>query len=152
MFPHIENHNFYVDHWYHTVFWNKVREFGALLARHGFLVDQEDIFFLRHDEVRSALDELRFFWSSGGAGAALGPVALARRSSSGASRSMRDARWAPPLALGLAPEEITEPVTIMLWGITTERIQEWLESSAGAARTRCREWRARQGSSRVSPV
>src|SRR5262249_27371829 len=21
----IENHNFYVDHWYHTVFWNKVR-------------------------------------------------------------------------------------------------------------------------------
>ena len=74
VFPYIENHNFYVDHRYQTVFWNKVREFGALLARHGFLVDQEDIFFLRHDEVRSALDELRFFWSSGGAGAALGPV------------------------------------------------------------------------------
>ena len=40
--------------------------------------------------------------------------------------------WAPPPALGLVPEEITEPVTVMLWGITTERIQEWLESSAGA--------------------
>ena len=133
VFPHIENHNFYIDHWYHTVFWNKVREFGALLTRHGFLADQEDIFFLRHDEVRSALDELRFFWSSGGAGVALGPVhwpeIVERRKPIHAA--MR--AWAPPPALGLAPEEITEPVTIMHWGITTERIQEWLESSAGAA-------------------
>ena len=32
VFPHIEDHNFYVDHWSHTVLWNKVREFGALLA------------------------------------------------------------------------------------------------------------------------
>ena len=36
-------------------------------------------------------------------------------------------RWSPPPALGLAPEEITEPITIMLWGITTERVQEWLD-------------------------
>ena len=133
VFPHIENHNFYIDHWYHTVFWNKVREFGALLARHGFLADQEDIFFLRHDEVRSALDELRVFWSSGGAGVALGPAhwpeIVARRKPIHAAMRV----WEPPPALGLAPEEITEPVTIMHWGITTERVQEWLESSAGAA-------------------
>jgi pyruvate,water dikinase len=133
VFPHIENHNFYVDHWYHTVFWNKVREFGALLARHGFLVDQEDIFFLRHDEVRSALDELRLVWSSGCAGAFLGPahwpeMVERRKPIHAAMRA-----WAPPLALGLAPEEITEPVTIMHWGITTEHVHEWLESSAGAA-------------------
>jgi phosphohistidine swiveling domain-containing protein len=133
VFPHIENHNFYIEQWYHTVFWNKVREFGALLARHGFLADQEDIFFLRHDEVRSALDELRFFWSSGGAGVALGPLhwpeIVERRKTIHAAMRV----WAPPPALGLAPEEITEPVTIMHWGITTERVQEWLESSAGAA-------------------
>jgi pyruvate,water dikinase len=132
VFPHIENHNFYIEHWYHTVFWNKVREFGALLARHGFLTDQEDIFFLRHDEVRSTLDELRFFWSSGGAGVALGPVRwpeiVERRKRIHAAMRV----WAPPPALGLAPEEITEPVTIMHWGITTERVREWLESSAGA--------------------
>ncbi len=43
----MESHNFYVEHWYHTVFWNKVREFGELLARHGFLEDAEDIFYLQ---------------------------------------------------------------------------------------------------------
>jgi pyruvate, water dikinase len=37
-------------------------------------------------------------------------------------------RWSPPPALGQIPEEITEPITVMLWGITTERVQEWLSS------------------------
>jgi pyruvate, water dikinase len=129
VFPHIENHNFFLDHWYHTVFWNKVREVGALLARHRFLTDQEDIFFLRHDEVRSALHELRLWWSSGGAGVPTGPAVwpplVERRKS--IYEAMRE--WAPPPALGRAPEAVTEPVTVMHWGITTERVREWLASS-----------------------
>ena len=40
--------------------------------------------------------------------------------------------WAPPPALGPAPDAITEPITVMLWGITGERIQDWLGSSEGA--------------------
>ena len=38
-------------------------------------------------------------------------------------------QWAPPSVLGRVPETITDPVTIMLWGITTDRIEEWLTSS-----------------------
>jgi pyruvate,water dikinase len=125
VFPYVESHNFYVEHWYFTVFWNKVREFGALLARGGFLPDTEDVFYLRHDEVRAALEELRLLWSSGGAGAARGPshwppIVSERRS---IHEAMRE--WAPPVALGRVPEAISDPVTIMLWGITTERIEEW---------------------------
>ena len=129
VFPHIEDHNFYIDHWSHTVFWNKVREFGALLARHEFISDQEDVFFLRDDEVRSALEELRLTWSSGGAGLGRGPAywppIIERR------KSIYDAmsRWAPPPALGLAPETVTEPVLLMHWGITAERVKGWLETS-----------------------
>ena len=83
-----------------TIFWNKVREFGALLKRHGFLADEEDVFLLRHDEVRSALEELRLDWSSGGAGAARGPLvwpSLVER-----RRAIYDAMcaWTPPPALG----------------------------------------------------
>jgi phosphohistidine swiveling domain-containing protein len=135
VFPHIEDHNFYIDHWSHTVLWNKVREFGALLFRHGFLADSEDVFFLRHDEVRSALEELRMQWSSGGVGMprgpALWPPIVDRR------KRIYDAlrRWTPPPALGLAPEAVTEPVTIMHWGITTERVQNWLRSSGGFSET-----------------
>lgn len=65
VYAYVENHNFLIDHRYMTLFWNKVREFGALLAEHGFLVDGEDVFYLRHDEARAALEQLRLAWSSG---------------------------------------------------------------------------------------
>ena len=132
VFPHIEDHNFYIDHWSHTVLWNKVRQFGTLLAAHAFLADPEDVFFLRHDEVRSALEELRLQWSSGGAGVPRGPSlwppTVERRKR--IFEALR--RWAPPPALGRAPEAVTEPVTIMHWGITTERVQEWRRASGEA--------------------
>ena len=114
-----------------TIFWNKVREFGALLARHRFLTDGEDVFYLRHDEVRSALEELRLSWSTGGAGVPRGPgywPSLVER-----RRAIYEAmsEWAPPLALGRLLEEITDPVAIMLWGITAERALQWLSTDGG---------------------
>jgi pyruvate,water dikinase len=129
VFPHIEDHNFYVDHWSHTLLWNKVRGFGALLAEHAFLRDPEDVFFLRPDEVRMALEELRMHWSSGGTGVPRGPVYWppvvdGRKTIHEALR-----RWSPPPALGPAPQAVTEPVMIMHWGITTERVQEWVRAA-----------------------
>jgi pyruvate, water dikinase len=132
VFPHIEDHNFYIDHWSHTVLWNKVREFGSLLSEHAFLADTEDVFFLRHEEVRLALEELRLQWSSGGAGVPRGPaywppIVERRKRIYAALR-----RWSPPPALGATPESVTEPITIMHWGITTDRVQAWLTTSEGA--------------------
>ena len=135
VFPYVENHHFYIDHRYFTIFWNKVRAFGALLARHGFLADGEDVFLLRHDEVRSALEELRLHWSSGGAGVARGPCLwppLVQR-----RRAIYDGMcaWAPPPALGQLLGKMTDPVTIMLWGVTDERVQEWLSSDGDGTET-----------------
>jgi pyruvate,water dikinase len=36
-------------------------------------------------------------------------------------------KWNPTPALGVPPEEVAEPFTIMLWGITTDKVQEWLK-------------------------
>ena len=132
VFPFIEDHQFYIDHRFFTIFWNKVREFGALFARHGFLADAEDVFYLRHGEVREALEELRLDWSTGDAGAPRGPgywppLVERRRSLHEAMRG-----WAPPPALGRVPETVTDPLTVMLFGVTNERIQEWLSSLDGA--------------------
>ena len=33
VFPYVEEHKFYCDYWFLTRWWNKIREFGALLAR-----------------------------------------------------------------------------------------------------------------------
>ncbi len=133
VFPYVESHNFYVEHWYHTVFWNKVREFGGLLARNGFLDDAEDVFYLQRGEVSDALVDLRLAWAAGSDARGPGywpPIVAQRRRIMEAMRA-----WSPPPALGAVPEAITEPLTIMLWGITTERVQEWAaaESDGGGS-------------------
>ena len=80
VFPYVEEHKFYCDYWFLTRWWNKVREFGALLAEHGFLEDTEDVFQLGRHEVAQALDELVLTWATGGARSA---PRTGRRSSRG---------------------------------------------------------------------
>jgi pyruvate,water dikinase len=132
VFPFVENHNFYIDHRYMTLFWNKARDFGALLAANGVLAQAEDVFYLRHDELRSALEELRLWWGAGGSGP---PRAHQHWQKLVAHRnSIYEAmqQWSAPPALGRPPETITEPITVMLWGITTERMNHWLSSAASS--------------------
>jgi pyruvate,water dikinase len=71
VFPYVEEHKFYCDYWFQSRFFNKVREFGALLAKHGFFADGEDVFQLSRGEVMEALEELALTWATGGQ--ALGP-------------------------------------------------------------------------------
>ena len=129
VFPYVEEHKFFCDYWFLTRWWNKVREYGALLARHGFLEDGEDVFQLSRHEVASALDELTLTWATGGQplGPKHWPPIVARR------RELleRLAEWTPPPALGVTPEAITDPMTIMLWGVTTERVREWARQVEG---------------------
>jgi pyruvate,water dikinase len=129
VFPYVEEHKFLCDYWFLTKWWNKIREFGGLLARGGFIEDREDVFHLTRHEVATALDELVLKWATGGQ--ALGPrhwpPIVARRK----ELLERFAHWTPPPALGVVPEAVTDPMTIMLWGVTTERVQEWAGQRAG---------------------
>jgi pyruvate,water dikinase len=131
VFPYVEEHKFYCDYWFQSRFFNKVREFGALLAQHGFLEDGEDVFHLSRHEVMEALEELSLVWSTGGP--ALGPEywppIVARR------RELieRLSEWTPPPALGSMPEAVSDPVVVMLWGVTPQRLQEWARSEDGGA-------------------
>ncbi|HEY2258754.1 MAG TPA: PEP-utilizing enzyme [Solirubrobacteraceae bacterium] len=129
VFPYVEEHKFFCDYWFLTRWWNKVREFGALLAEHGFLKDGEDVFQLSRHEVGSALDELVLTWATGGRplGPQHWPPIVARRK----ELLERLAAWTPPPALGVAPEAVTDPMTIMLWGVTTERVREWARHQEG---------------------
>ncbi|MGZ4216169.1 MAG: PEP-utilizing enzyme [Solirubrobacteraceae bacterium] len=129
VFPYVEEHKFFCDYWFLTRWWNKIREFGALLAEHRFLEDGEDIFQLTRHEVASAFDELVLTWATGGRalGPAHWPPIVARRK----QILERLAEWTPPPALGVTPEAVTDPMTIMLWGVTTERVQEWARQQDG---------------------
>ncbi len=129
VFPYVEEHKFLCDYWFLTTWWNKVREFGALLVDHGYLEDAEDVFQLSRTELQSALDELVLVWATGGEplGPKHWPPIVARR------REIieRLGDWTPPPALGAMPEEVTDPVLNMLWGITTERVRAWARSQDG---------------------
>jgi pyruvate,water dikinase len=131
VFPYIEDHKFYCEHWYTSLFFEKIREFGALLARNGFFADGEDVFHLNRQEVETALADLMQSWSTGGApkGPKHWPPIVAER------KRMLDlaARWSPPPALGPVPATIEDPALIMLWGITTETLKKWQDQQAGGS-------------------
>jgi pyruvate,water dikinase len=128
VYPFVENHNFYVEHWHHSIFWNKVRDVGAVFQAYGFLEDSEDIFFLHRYEVNYALYDMLTGW------------ATTNPTRSGYWREEIEARkgimaklrqWSPPPALGKPPESVTEAATVMLWGITTDMVQQWLGAQDG---------------------
>jgi pyruvate,water dikinase len=131
VFPYVEEHKFFCDYWFLTRWWNKIREFGELLAEHQFLGEGEDIFALTRHEVASALDELTLTWATGGQ--ALGPIHWPPIVQRRKQLLERLADWTPPPALGVAPGAVTDPMTIMLWGVTTERVQEWARQQDGGS-------------------
>ncbi len=65
VFPYVEDHKFYCEHWFTSRFFSKIREFGALLARQGVLDEGEDVFQLQHFEVDQALVDVMLAWAAG---------------------------------------------------------------------------------------
>jgi pyruvate,water dikinase len=131
VFPYVEEHKFFCDYWFLTSWWNKIREFGDLLARNDFLGDAEDVFQLTRYEVASALDELTLTWATGGL--ALGPKHWPPIATRRKEILAKLGEWTPPPALGVTPDAITDPMTVMLWGVTTERVQEWANQKSGGS-------------------
>jgi pyruvate,water dikinase len=124
VFPYVENHNFYVEHWSHSIIWRRMRELGQVLADEGFWSTANDIFYLRRTEVEDALWDYYVSWATPtiAAGPTRWPATVAER------RSILHAlrAWKPEPALGRPPAVVTEPFTIMLWGITSESVSGWL--------------------------
>jgi pyruvate,water dikinase len=124
VFPYVENHNFYVEHWSHAVIWRKMRQLGAVLRDEGFWREPEDVFYLRRREVDDAIWDYYSSWATPApsAGPAHWPDVVAERRRIVTLLST----WQPVPALGSPPKVVTEPFTIMLWGVTSERIAAWL--------------------------
>ncbi len=124
VFHYVENHNFYVEHWGISVMWRKMRELSSVLMKEGFWHNVDDIFMLKRDEIPVALSDMTFAWSAGVAprGPSHWPAIIEKRRGIMAACQA----WDAPPALGPPPEVVTEPFTIMLWGVTSDSIQKWL--------------------------
>jgi pyruvate,water dikinase len=127
VFPYVENHLFYVEHWFHSVFWNKIREVAAIMKDHGFIGDVEDVWYFKRSEIKDALWDLVTAWATGvkPRGPDVWPKEVEFRR--GVMEKFR--AWAPPPALGVAPEVIQEPFTVVLWGVTNESLASWAKNN-----------------------
>ena len=125
-YPYVENHNFYIEHWTMGVFWRKVRELSKMLHQEGFWNEPLDLLYLNRNEVRDVLFDLATGWGVGAPQGPIGPHVLPAKIEhrKGIVNALKSARPAP--ALNAPPESITEPFTRMLWGITTEQVNQWL--------------------------
>jgi pyruvate,water dikinase len=131
VFPYVEDHNFYIEHWSLGIFWRKMRELSRMLVNLGFWNDEDDMFFLSRNEVRDVLWDYAASWGIGSAkqGPHYWPIEIERR------RSIVSALAAqPPLpALNNPPAVITEPFTIMLFGVTSENLKRWVGAEEGGS-------------------
>ena len=147
VFPYVEEHKFFCDYWFLTRWWNKLREFGALLA--------SATASSRTRRTSSSSAATRWprrstssccTWATGGhpLGPHHWPPIVARR------RELLEklADWTPPPALGVMPEAVNDPMTVMLWGVTTQRVQEWARAREAPADELLRRARRRRARSR----
>jgi pyruvate, water dikinase len=143
VFPYVEDHKFYCEHWFTTRFFQKIRAFGELLARKGVLEQADDVFHLQHNEIDQALADVMLAWAAGGepAGAAhLRPVITERKRMLEVLRA-----WSPPPALGPVPEALNDPAVQMLWGITQDTIESWYTQDTAGDSTTVRGYAASPG-------
>ncbi len=132
VFPYVENHNFYIEHWSMGVFWRKMRELSSVLHQAGFWENADDMFYLNRNEVRDAIFDYGNGWAVGAEpiGPHHWPTEIAHR-----KQIIEALASQPPQpALNEPPEVITEPFTIMLWGITNDSVQRWLNGNADASK------------------
>ena len=123
VFPYVEDHKFYCEHWFIVSFYNKVREFGALLVKEGVTENVDDIFHLQHTEVDQALIDVSLAWAAGvpcDGGRHHKPLIAKRKA---IIAKLYD--WNAPPALGPMPESLEDPAVQMLWGITSETLRRW---------------------------
>jgi pyruvate, water dikinase len=133
IYRYAEDHLFWVEHWLHTIWFEKIREFGRVLTKYGLLKGSDDIFLFNRFEVPILLEDLATSWALGenvpNRGKHWMEKAEKRKKILEAAKN-----WMPVPAMGMPPEEVSEPFTVMLWGITTEKVGEWLKGTAAEAK------------------
>lgn len=131
VFPYVEDHNFYIEHWAMGRFWRQMHKLSRLLQRQGFWDAPDGMFFLSRNEVRDVLWDYAQAWAIGTPthGKDIWPAEVNRRRDIHTTLS----QTTPLPALNNPPEVITEPFTIMLWGITSEAVERWSASDEEGA-------------------
>lgn len=128
--PHMQDHNFYIEHRHHTIFWNKMREFADRIVAAELLDTQDDFFHLNRWEAGQALFDAANSWAQASPG-----LRRRWRTLVAERREILDAlrTWVPEPAVGTVPSKLGGLMTAQ-FGITMETVERWLgDDTAGDA-------------------
>ena len=124
--PYAEDHMWYWTNYEHAIFYRKMRELADVFVNHDIIKQQDDIFYFNRYEIPEVLYDLCTGWaiSAPAVSSYYWPDKISRRKEILERFSEREA----PPALGPAPDDMNEPFSIAFFGITTERINNWLDA------------------------
>ncbi len=124
--PYAEDHMWYWSNHEHAIFYRKLRDLGDIFVNHRIIKERDDIFYFNRYEIPEVLYDLCINWATGTAPVSSfhWPEKIAHR------REILEVfnEWKAPPALGPAPEAMVDPFALAFFGITTERINDWLEA------------------------
>lgn len=133
IYRYAEDHLFWVEHWLHTIWFEKIREFGKLLTDNKILKKVDDIFLFNRFEVPILLEDMVTTWALGEGVPSRSKFWMEKAEKR--EKIINAARqWMAPPALGIPPEEIVEPFTVMLWGVTGAQVDEWMKGEGVAGK------------------
>jgi len=135
IYRYAEDHLFWVEHWLHTIWFSKVREFGTLLVNNKLLKKVDDIFLFNRFEVPVLLEDLVTTWALGEGVPSRSKFWMEKAEKrEGILAAAR--KWMAPPALGTPPEEIVDAFVLMLWGINSGVLSEWLRGTEAGKDTK----------------
>ena len=121
--PFSEDHNFFIEFWALGLVRKKIIELGEWLVRHEVIDEPTDVWFFKRYELDEVVFDVCLAW---GSGTVVKSSFWKKKVEKGKRMWERLCEYTPPLLLGEFPEgESTDPSTVMLWGITKERLAEW---------------------------
>ena len=126
IYRYAEDHLFWVEHWFHTIWFEKMREFGRLFVKQGVLKEEDDFFLFNRLEIPYMIEDVTTSWALG---EGVPTMRWAEKAAKRKNILAAAKKWQAPPALGVPPEVVAEPFTVMLWGVTTERVHDWLEGA-----------------------
>ena len=121
--PFSEDHNFFIEFWALCLIRKNILELGEWLCRHGVIDEPEDIWFFKRYELDEVVFDVCQAW---GIGVEVKSSLWKEKIEKRKRMWEKLCEYTPPTLLGVFPEEeFADPSTVMLWGITKERLEEW---------------------------
>jgi len=120
LYTAVEEQVLYVKNWNFALFRRNVKKFAELLAKCGIIKEPNDVFYLQFDEIRSALQELNWYWSTGDPPSQRWIKEIEWRK----QILEKFEKWRPPVFLGPLEQRPEEPFLVLHSGID----QHWFET------------------------